>query len=309
MAKHITHLVLPTDESSAKSDAYVKWGQMQRKLHCELEGLRKMLQLNEQMQVAKTTSEAALRPRSTKRFEALDGEFMVLPLQDNHQAQKLVQDMGGIARCEEKLQAAERGAAALQDTLHTESVGLAHLRESMDLKWRDVARRQDGEIRELKKSAAEKDAMLATLRHELRQALHVTLVHEEELVTRSNATLRRNEELSRLLAAAHDTNQLLMAQVHALRAALDDRRECARAQAERDEQLRLALEDKVQALQVHVQDVTRTKEEMHAVVLSMLAKQEPVARTVAACGVIQTGAAPTAPMRPPVASSSSLVWK
>ncbi|KAF0755054.1 hypothetical protein AaE_005092, partial [Aphanomyces astaci] len=106
----------------------------------------------------------------------------------------------------------------------------------MEVKWRGIAHQQADEIRylpmptgmdsmaqdessDLEKAVAEKDKAIELLRNELRQALQLALVHEEDLVTRSNATLRRNEELQKLATAAHETNQLLMTQVHILRRA------------------------------------------------------------------------------------------
>jgi hypothetical protein len=68
--------------------------------------------------------------------------------------------------------------------------------------------------RALKKAMALQDEAVAALRHEVRQTLQLAMVQEDEIVERSQATMRRNKELQMLLQTAHENNQVLMKQVH-----------------------------------------------------------------------------------------------
>ncbi|ETW09606.1 hypothetical protein, variant [Aphanomyces invadans] len=243
--------------------AYSKLGSVQRTVQCELEGLRKMLQLQEQAAATLGTPPAPPMLPLGPHANAVD-----------NQDWDVIQEPT-TARCEAMLQQAERSADVLYETLEFESKELAHVRETMDMKWRDIARTLADEIRQLKKVVADKDTVVEQLRQELRHTHQLALAHEEDLVTRSNATLRRNEELQKLSASAHETNQMLMAQVQTLRQTLETQRATASEQRDKDEEWQGMLAEQNRQLQIQLSHESQAKAELQAMLASVIQQHAP----------------------------------
>ncbi|ETV80271.1 hypothetical protein, variant 1 [Aphanomyces astaci] len=256
---------------------------LQRNVQCELEGLRKMLHIQEQ--AAASMSNPAPTPpllptgQYAKALDKQEWDSTPHACPRPFRSRMLFQEHESVdpaaARCEAMLQQAERSADVLHESLESEAKELVHVREAMEVKWRGIAHQQADEIRDLKKAVAEKDKAIELLRNGLRQALQLALVHEEDLVTRSNATLRRNEELQKLATAAHETNQLLMTQVHILRRALEDQRATALDQREKEEQWRGMVEAQNRQLHDRLTQESQAKADMQATLVSVLQHNAP----------------------------------
>ncbi|EQC40989.1 hypothetical protein SDRG_02050 [Saprolegnia diclina VS20] len=256
------------------NERYGSLGAIQRHIQSELDGLRKMLELQE----AAPAIHCVALPKKP------DTTFAIYP------------SAPPLLRCETLLVAAEESTVALVTQLAHEQSSIAEARATTETKWKDIALGQEHEITRL-------NDQLRLLRTELRDAIQRNACAQEDWSTTARVTAARNDELQALLATSQANNAVLMDQVRAQREALDEVQTRLRRHGEKessDEHTITVLRDACDAER-------RAKDKLEALLIAMVqaANARPTThdfRTV--LDVPSTTLLHAASTKPPVAPSA-----